>query len=236
MFLSKFDSLWRCGLHPFFNSILFTILQVGRLLYGGVIPIYNFDTLVSKQIISGTQYSVFLCASKSLFESLVILLNVVISLFQSVTIWTGLGLELSMENNIVFNEFNIVKMIFNIQRLVLKQSEVTGCACGGLVDVFEFIFIVFRQDELAFALSHLVNIPIALLQTLLQVIPPWSKLPYATSVVNHLNGFIYYLSVYLDQVVMKWIIHTISLFDDKFKLVGVPNEFAFTVIGRFSMG
>lgn len=235
MFLTKVDSLWRCGLHPFFNSILFTILQAGRLLYGGVVPVYNFETLVVKQLITGTQYSVFLCASKSLFESLVILLNVVISLFQSVTIWTGLGLELSMENNIVFNEFNIVKLVLNIQRLVLKQSEVTGCACGGLVDAFEFIFIAFRQDELAFAVSHFVNLPISSLQTLLQVIPPWSKLPYATDVVNHLNGFIYYLSVYMDQVAMKWILHTISLFDDKFKLDGVPTEFAFTIIGRLSM-
>lgn len=235
MFLSKVDTLWRCGLHPFVNSILITILQAGRLLYGGVVPVYNFETLVTKQLISGTQYSVFLCASKSLFESLVILLNVVISLFQSVTIWTGLGLELSMQNNIIFNEFNIVKLVLNIQRLVLKQSEIAGCACGGLVDVFEFIFIAVRQDELAFAISHLVNIPIASGQTLLQVIPPWSKLPYANSVVNHITGFIYYLSVYVDQVTIKWFLHIISLFDDRFKMTGVPNEFAFTIVGRLAM-
>ena len=97
-----------------------------------------------------------------------------------------------MENNAIFNEFNIVKLIMNVQKLVLKQSEVTGCACGGLVDVFEYIYIMFRQDELAFAINHAVNIPISVAQALFQVIPPWGKLPYAISPANHLTGFIFF--------------------------------------------
>lgn len=235
VFLQSVDQFWRCGLQPFFNSIIFTILQVGRLLYGGLVPIYNFDTLVVKQLIVGTRMSMFLCAGKSLFESLIIVLNIVISLFQSVTSWTGVGLTLSMENNAIFNELNIVRLVLNVQKLILKQQEVSGCICSGLFDVFEYIFIAFRQDELAFMINHLVNIPVSLFQALFQVIPPWTKIPLGTKLINHVNGFIYFLSSYADQVAQRWLIHTISLFDDNFNLEGVPREFGFTILGRLAM-
>lgn len=236
MFLTNIDRFWRCGIHPLFSSVLFSILQAGRLLFGGLTPIFNYGTLVTKQLVVGTRLSVFLCSTNSLFESLVIFLNMVLTIFQSVTMWTGFGEGLSMENNIIFNELQITKVVLHAQRLVLKQSAVAGCACGGLVDVFEFIFIACRQDELAFAVNHLVNIPVSLFQTLFQVMPPWQKLPMGTKVVNHVNGFIYYMSKYADQVVMKWLIHTISLFDDSFQLQGLPEEFVFVALGRLGMG
>ena len=235
-FLSNIDKLWRCGLHPFFTNILFSILQALRLLFGGLVPIYNFNTFVGKQLAVGSRLTVFTCSFNSLFESLVILLNLAISVFQSITLWTGFGGELSMDNNLLFNELSVTKVIIYAQKLVLKQSEVAGCACGGLTDVFEFIWIACRQDEIAFAINHLVNVPVSLIQALFQAMPPWSKMPLGEKMVHHLNGFIYYVSKYADQVMIKWIVHAISLFDDNFKLEGVPDEFAFVILGRLAMG
>ena len=69
-FLSNIDKLWRCGLHPFFTNILFSILQALRLLFGGLVPIYNFNTFVGKQLAVGSRLTVFTCSFNSLFESL----------------------------------------------------------------------------------------------------------------------------------------------------------------------
>lgn len=236
VFLSNLDKFWRCLVHPLFINIIMSIMQVIKITYGAFIPIYNYDLLIGRQLVTGTRTSVLLCSGTSIFTSLKIVLNIFLNIFKSIGLWTGIAYgEMSANNNIITNELPIRHVIRAMQRLVLQQQTVSSCVCEGLSDVFEFIYIVFRQDELAEAVNHAVNLPISMVQELFQVIPPWGKVPTLLKPMNHLMGFVYYFSKWIDQVLMKWIVQLISLFDDGIDIRGLPEEFFITVLGRLGI-
>lgn len=235
-FLSQIDKFWRCGIHPLFRNVLFVILQLLRLVWGAVAPIYNYELLLFNQLFTSTKVMYFKCNFAAIFDSLKILLNIVMGGFKSIAVWSGAASgEMSVNNNLVTNELDLLQTVMNVQRLVLKQSEVTGCICEGFNDVFEFIYIAFRQDELAISVNHFINIPLALVQIFIQMLPPWKKFPEFTTPMNHALGFVYFGGRWIDQVLLKWVIHIISLFDDSFKMQGVPEEFFVTILARWIM-
>ena len=234
--MSQIDKFWRCGIHPLFRNVIFVILQLLRLLWGAVAPIYNYELLIVNQIFSSTKIMYFKCNFAAIFDSLKLILNIILGGFKSIAVWSGAASgELSVNNNPVTNEIDLLQTVMNVQRLVLKQSEVTGCICEGFNDAFEFFYIIFRQDELAFAVNHLVNFPVAVVQMFIQMLPPWKKFPELTMPMNHALGVTYYGAKWIDQVLLKWVRHTISLFDDSFKIQGVPEEFFVTIGARWIM-
>ena len=233
LFLESMDKFWRCGVHPFFRNILLTVVQVARLAWGALVPIYNFNALILGQIFSGSGIAIFKCNTMTLFDSLRILLNIFISNFQSIAKWSGVNEKgMSVNNNIFTNDIDVTEVVANVQDLVLQQQAVASCVCDGLKDVFELWFILFKQREITVAINHLVNIPISLMHMFVKVAPPWSKSPSFLSTVNHINGFIYYTAKYADQVAMKMSLHILSIFDDNIKPTGLPKEFMFTVGAR----
>lgn len=235
-FLSEFDKWWRCGLHPLFQNIIFAVIQVVRVIWGALIPIYNYNVMLVGQVVQGTATTVFKCKIVTFFDSVKLIINFFLANFQSIAKWSGVNNEMSMYNNPITNELNITEVVLTAQELVVKQSEVTSCVCNGLTDVFEFFFIPFRQPELAFAINHAVNIPIASAQGLIQTIPPWSKYSGGLlKAVDHMCGAIFYTGSYFDQILMKYMIHFISLFDENFKITGLPKEFLFTIASRLAM-
>ena len=233
--LSSADKLWRCGVNPFFQNVVFTIIEFLRLIWGAIIPLYNYILLIVSQITTGTGITILKCNILTLFDSLVIVLNIMLSNFQSLAKWSGASQGISEQNNILVNEFNVTGIVLNVQSLVLKQADIAPCVCSGLTDAMEFIFIFFRQEELALSINHFVNIPVSMFQTLLQVVPPWSRVPGLANTINHVNGFIYYGMKFLDQVLIKSSIHLLSLFDANLELAKVPQEIVFAIIGRLVM-
>lgn len=234
-FLQSLDKFWRCGVHPFYDNILYAIVQVLRVFYGAIMPILNYELVVLSQLVQGSFTVVIRCNIQSFFESLKIILDIFISNFDTIATWSGVGTDMSIDNNPVTNEYNVTNVVLNVQALVLKQSEVTSCICGGLTDVFEFVFLWFRQDELAHAINHAVNVPISLVQSAVQTVPPWSKNVGLLPTISHLNGALFYLGSYADQVLMKSILHLISLFDERLKVSNLPKEFLFTIASRLAM-
>jgi len=235
-FLSDLDKWWRCGIHPLFQNIIFAVIQILRVVWGALVPVYNYNVMIVGQIFQGTTISVFKCNIQSFFDSIRIILNIFLSNFQSIAKWAGVGREMSINNNPITNELNITEVVLNVQALVAKQAEVSSCVCNGLTDVFEFFFIPFRQPEIAHAINHAVNVPLAAAQGLVQTIPPWSKHSGGLlKMVDHLCASIFYTGSYFDQVLIKYIIHFIAIFDDTFKITGIPKEFLFTIASRLAM-
>jgi hypothetical protein len=232
-FLTNLDQFWRCGIQPLFINIILVILQVARLIWGALIPLYNYQTVIASQVLDGTRIIYTKCNYISLFDTLKMILNVVLSMFASVARWSGAVGQMSVENNLITNELNVTSVVINIQKLVIKQREVSDCLCEGLGGVSEFFFILFRQDELAKVVNHFVNIPISLVQMSLQIIPPWSRFPDGLATFNHVQGLVYYFSKYIDQVLMKWVVNLIALFDDNLTIRGLPEEFFVTIGARF---
>jgi len=235
-FLLNIDKLWRCGINPLFVNIIMNMIQVMKVVYGAFIPIYNYDVLIGQQLLTGTGTSILLCSGTSLFTSLKIVLNIYLNFFKSIGLWTGIAYgEISTNNNILVNDLPIRQVIRSVQRLVLQQSTVSSCICEGLTEVFEFVYVLFRQEEMVELVHHAVNFPIALVQEIIKIIPPWGNLPTLIKPMNHLMGFIFYLSKYMDQVLIQWIIQLITLFDDGIEIRGVPEEFFLTIFGRLGI-
>lgn len=233
--LDALDKFWRCGVHPFYDNVLYAIVMVLRVLYGAVMPIVNYELLLISQLIQGSFTVVIKCNIQSFFDSLTIIFDIFIGNFNTIATWSGVGTDMSIDNSPVTNEFNVTGIVLNVQALALKQSEVTSCICNGLTDAFEFFFIFFRQNELAYAINHAVNVPISLLQSAIQVVPPWSKNIGVLPAVSHVNGALFYIGSYADQVLMKSVLHLISLFDERLKVSNLPTEFMFTVASRLAM-
>lgn len=235
-FLDDLDKWWRCGIHPLFQNVIFAIIQVIRVIWGALVPVYNYNVMLVGQVIQGTATSVFKCNIVTFFESVRLTINIFLANFQCIAKWAGVGREMSMFNNPVTNELDITQVVLGVQELVAKQSEVTSCVCNGLTDVFEFFFIPFKQPEIAHAINHAVNVPVAAVQGLIQTVPPWSKHSGGLlKVVDHMCGSIFYTGSFLDQVLMKYIIHFIALFDENFIITGLPKEFLFTAGSRLAM-
>lgn len=232
-FLTNVDQFWRCAIQPLFVNIILVILQVGRVLWGALIPLYNYQTVITSQVLDGTRVIYTKCNYISLFDTLKMILNLVLSMFSSIVSWSGAIGEMSVENNLVTNELDIRRVVINLQKLVIKQREVSDCLCEGLGGVSEFFFILFRQDELATAINHFINIPISLIQTSIQIIPPWSNFPDGVVTFNHVQGFVYYAAKYMDLVLMKWVVNLIALFDDNLRITGLPEEFFLTIGARY---
>ena len=236
VFLSGLDKFWRCGVNPMFVNVIMSILQVVKLTYGAFVPIYNYDVLIGAQLVSGTGGSILLCSTKSLFTSARIVLNIWLNVFKSIGLWSGIAYgQITVNNNLLINELPVKNVVRAVQRLVLQQESISSCVCSGLSEVFEFFYIVFRQDELALAINHAVNVPVSLVQGLFLALPPWGKSASLVLPFNHMMGFVYYLSKWMDQVLMKWIVQLISLFDSGIGVDGLPEEFFITVIGRLSI-
>ena len=235
-FLHTLDRFWRCGMHPLFDNILFAAIQVLRVIWGAIMPIYNYEVMILSQIVQGTATTVFKCNIKVFFESVKIILDIFISNFQSIATWSGVGGSgVSVDNSLITNDLNVTAVVMNVQALVAKQSDITSCICDGLTDVFEFFFIWVKQPELAHAINHLVNVPISLIQGIVQTVPPWSRDGGFLRPVSHVNGALFYFGSYADQVLMKTMIHLIALFDESFVVTGLPKEFLFTIASRLGM-
>jgi hypothetical protein len=234
-FLSGGDTCWRCIVQPLIKNVGFTLLQIGRLIYDAVIPLYNYYYVVTKQATSGTIGIALKCDMSVVIDTIRLILQSFISLFSSIFGWVGVG-EMSVENNIMVNELNVTKLFTNIQTIISHQQNISTCVCDGLEDIFDIGFTLAKQKELPFAINHAVNFPLSIIQTFVGILPMFGKFPHFTRTVYHANGFIYNIMKYMDNVFLNAGEKIIGIFDDDFKFQGAPEEFVFTSVGRFIMG
>lgn len=233
--LTAGDSCWRCAIQPLFQNVLLAVGQVLRVIYDGLIPLYNYNYIMVSQATKGSIAIAIKCDLRTVVDTIRLIINMWISTFQSIFMWTGVAAP-SAENNIFTNELDIVDVVNKTQAIFSKQQDVLDCVCEGLAPVFDIAFTVVRQKELPLAVNHLFNFPIAALQTVFQLLPLFGpKFPTMNAPLYHLNGFIYNIAKYADVVVENVARKTIQLFVDDFDLQGLPEEFIFTTMSRAVM-
>lgn len=231
-FLEASDGVWRCFIQPFFQNVLMSVFQVFRLAFDFVIPVYNYYSTMFGQLTSGTVALAIKCDLSSTVKSIVMIIQIFLSTFTSILSWSGSG-QMSVENNLIVNEFNVTSVVVNIQKLVAHQQSPLTCACDGLEDFFDIFFVFFRNYEIARAANHLFNVFVSFIQTLISTIPPFTKFPTFTKTVYHLNGFIHESAKYADVVIYDVVLKVISLFTDDFSMQGAPETFFAVALSRF---
>lgn len=233
VFLTTGDSTYRCVIQPFFQNFMLSIGQIARLIFDAVTPLYNYNYVVTSQATSGSIAIAIKCDLSTVVETIKLILQTFVAMFESIFYWTAAG-EMSVENNVFTNELNVTEIVDDVQKILSHQQEITSCICDGLADVIDIGFTVVRQKELPMALNHLFNFPVAFLQTFFQLMPMFGfKFPTMNKPLHYLNGFFFYMGKYLDKVTEEVLTKSIALFDDTFHLEGIPEEFFFTTVSRF---
>ncbi|MAT63249.1 MAG: hypothetical protein CL881_05570 [Dehalococcoidia bacterium] len=234
-FLDASDGIWRCFIQPFFQNVLMSIFQIFRLWFDAAIPLYNYYSTMLGQLTSGSVALAIKCDLSSTVKSISMVVQIFLSIFTSILSWSGSG-QMSVENNLIVNEFNVTSVVVNIQKLVAHQQSPLTCACDGLKDFFDIFFVFFRNYEIARAANHFFNIFVSFAQTLMGTIPPFIKFPTFTKTMYHINGFIHETAKYVDVVTYDVVLKVISLFADDFSMQGAPETFFAVALTRFPIG
>ncbi len=228
-FLQGGDTLFRTLLGPFFQDVLFSILQLVRLIYDAIVPLYNYYSTIFGQITSGSIAIAIRCDLSTVIQTLRLIIITFISLFKSVSDFASGN---TLYNNVMVNEWNITQTLVNSQMIISSQQKIASCICDGLTDVFDLFFVVVNTPHLPRALNHLFNIPISLIQEIIQIMPPYSKMPLFTRLVYHVGSAGLEIATYADTVGVALFQKIIQLFIPEFYLKGAPEQFILATQAR----
>jgi hypothetical protein len=231
-FLGGGDTIFRTILGPFFQDVLFSVMQIVRLFYDALIPLYNYYSTMFGQLTSGSIAIAIKCDMTTVVETLKYILFTFISLFKSISEFAG---DRTPQNNLMVNEWNITQTLSNAQMVVSNQKHIASCICDGLTDVFDLAFIVVGTPHLPRAVNHAFNVPIALIQEVMQILPPYSKFPLFTRLVYHSGSAVLETANFVDRVGITLLTKIIQLFIPDFKLLGIPEMFIFATQTRLSL-
>lgn len=234
--LRTFDKFFRCLLQPLVQNVLFAILHVLRIIFDGIIPLYNYYQMAVAQFWTGSVTLAVKCDIKAVYHSLKTILSVVIAQFESVYDFSGARDGMSVENNIFVNEFNITKIFEKTQLVLYEQKTLVNCACDGLSDVAELFFVLVNTPHPPRMINHFFNVFVSTIQMLVQVSPPFSKSPSLDKIIYHANGALFEFGSYVDTLIVRWAEIIIGFFDKNFSIEGVPKNFVGTSLARFGMG
>ena len=228
-FLSGGDTIFRTLLGPLFQDVIFSIFQVFRLIYDAIIPLYNYYILIIGQATRGSLTIALRCDFENVIDTIRLIIYTFVSLFKSTIDFAG-GTEI--DNNAMVNEWNITQTITNAQMVIATQEKTAACVCDGLKDVFDLAFVLVNTPHIPRLLNHVWNIPISLIQEIIQILPPYTKMPVFTRTVYHFGGVLFESASYVDTIIVRLFEKVIQLFIPEFYLKGVPEQFVFATVSR----
>lgn len=221
-FLTGGDTIFRSLLGPLFEEVIFSVMQILRLFFDAIVPLYNYYATIFGQLVVGSIGVAVKCDLNSVVQTFKLLLMSFISLFKSTIDFAG---GRSVDNNIMVNEWNMTSTFVRFQGVVAKQEDIASCVCDGFTDIFEILFVLVKTPHLPRALNHLWNIPISLIQEVLQILPPYTKIPHLTKPVYHIGAYTWEFAKFMDLAGITIVKKIIQLFVPGFTLQGIPEQF-----------
>ena len=117
------DTSWRCVIQPLFQNVILSVGQILRVIYDFFIPLYNYNYVVTSQATRGSIAIAIKCDFSATIETIKLFVDLFVSSFQSLFMWTGVG-EMSTENNIFVNELPVTEVINTAQEIISKQQNI----------------------------------------------------------------------------------------------------------------
>lgn len=211
--MSGLDQFWRCFAHTAFYNFVIPFLQITRLLYGFVTPLFNLMVVTWYQITKGSVQIFLKCQINTIFIPIEHGVMGVLKLSIGFVDWLGFTkLPLSATNNIAVNDFNIEPGIIEFQKAVNGTQSGLRCACNALDPVWDFTFSPVTSDHLPKAVDHWFNVLVRIVQMFLRIIIPPGEAPNIERIVYHMYGGILETGLFLDHVLYTSIINVVRLF------------------------
>lgn len=231
-FLKGGDIFFRSLLGPIFQDVFFNFFQILRLIYGFLMPVLNYYYAFFGQLYSGTIAIAIKCQLSATVKILSYIVNTFISLFTTISDFAGDG---SVDKNPIVSEFNVTDIIVNSQIIVTSQESVASCICDGLTPIFELGFALLKTPHMPRAINYALNFFVSIVQEIIQIIPPFKKFPTFTRSCYYLGSSIFESGKYADLVIISIVELFFRNFVPKFQLRGVPKQFVFASLARFSV-
>ena len=155
-----------------------------------IVPIYNWYVTLAAQLTTGSYTILAKCQIKTIIESLVFVGEAMGFLANSIK-------DFILEPKGAFDIYNTASAL---QTAVVTQESVIQCACDGITPAFGIAFDVIRPPILANIINETFNAFVAVPQTAVLAIPPWSQIPDGSKIIQPLKRAAEYSGTYMDTV------------------------------------
>tara|TARA_A100001015_G_scaffold319929_1_gene444552 strand:- start:618 stop:6323 length:5706 start_codon:yes stop_codon:yes gene_type:complete len=210
--LMSLDSFYRCNVTPFVNNFVLSFLHAVAILWGAIVPIYNFFFVLLRQLIIGS----FSIASKctlttfTFFDYIVGWTEVFIEFLTSVLKFSGATAGFSADNNFFVNKFDIASIVSKFRELHDWVPSIFTCMCEQVNLLWEILFYPLQDSKLDHVIDYSVNAFICLGQTVIQIVPPFLKYPNLSRFFTYVEGILFSSTALLDN----WFLFTMNkMFD-----------------------
>ena len=229
------DRFWRCSVGKAFDEFMIPLLQVGRLLYALVIPIYDFYGALVAQIVRGTPVILAKCQISELLAPLSHTGDAFKEFFYALGTFLGVGNTISETNNIAVNELELEPAARSGLLAIAATKASINCACSSMESVTNIVFRVIESPNAAKAFDHGVGALVRLFQMFLRTVVPPQEAPKPERVLYHLYGLWITSGLALDDGIMAVVENIVKIFAPKTTVVA-PKEFLFTAVARWGTG
>ena len=175
--------VWIWGLVADFGQIVVYFADL-------IVPLYNWYATLAAQLTTGTYTILAKCQLKTIIESLV-------------HIGDGMKyLAVSIGKFLVAPKgaFDIYNTTQSFQTAIVKQEAVLKCACDGITPALGILFDVLRPTLIANITNETFNALVAIPQTAVLSIPPWSEIPDGRRLFQPMKRSVVALGFYIDEV------------------------------------
>jgi hypothetical protein len=155
-----------------------------------IVPLYNWYVTLASQLTTGSYTILAKCQIKTIIESLVF-------------VGEAMGFLANSIKDFILNPkgaFDIHNTVSALQTAIVTQESVIQCACDGITPAFGIAFDVIRPPILANIANETFNAFVAVPQTAVLAIPPWSHIPDASKILQPLKRAAEYSGTYMDTV------------------------------------
>jgi len=231
-FLSGGDIFFRVLLGPLFEHVFLNFFQILRLMYGAIMPFVNYFYTATGQLTSGTVAIAVKCQLSSSVNIITFAVKTIMSFLDSMQDFIG---DDAFDNTVLTNELNLTSTIINAQKIITSQENVASCVCDGLTPAFEMAFAFLKTPHIGRLTTNLFNIVLSIIQEVIQIFPPFKKVPLFTRTFYYIGASFYEIGRYTDVMLVALIETIFRNFFPKFQLRGVPKEFWFASIAHVSV-
>ena len=231
-FVLNLDYAWRCTIYTAFWTFIAPLLQIIRLVYAVLAPLFNMFAVIYYQIIQASLVMFFKCSVSSIFEPVEPLARAIIDVVLSFISWFGLDdLPLTSENNWVVNDFVIVPAASNVMRSIGSTKKAVMCICEDAEPLWNIIYGIIDSPHIPLLIDHSFQMLVRVFQMAWRIIIPPQEFPRLDRILYHLWGSILEIGFLFDyslEIILKNLIIIFSIGNWSPEKINLPAEFIFT--------
>ena len=229
------DDGWTCAVVPVMKNIFTPLLQVARLMYALIAPIYNTFLVLHGQIFKAWYITMTKCNHLRFFEAVKESALIVKTFSGSLADFFGYAsTNGETGGNFMTNDLSMAGPFRHGMKALSLMEDVAICACTRFELVFNIAFLVPNEPHVVAALDNFVQTGVRISQTLFRLL--FAELPDIYLINFKYERFLLETGLALDSILFKAVERMIQTLSSDFALNNVPSEGPFTIAAHSAVG